>query len=88
MLEHSHGRFGWRGQDRLCQDVNLPGNGRQWPLGNIQVLGKSNAEAMRGEEPHLTKLARFFPSIGAVNPALTAMANAVRVGEHVAGRLG
>ena len=29
----------------------------------------------------------FFPSIGAVNPALTAMANAIRVGEHIAGRL-
>ena len=25
----------------------------------------------------------FFPSIGAVNPALTAMANALRVGEHI-----
>ena len=25
----------------------------------------------------------FFPSIGAVNPALTAMANAIRVGEHI-----
>ena len=30
----------------------------------------------------------FFPSIGAVNPALTAMANAIRVGEHLAERLG
>jgi choline dehydrogenase-like flavoprotein len=30
----------------------------------------------------------FFPSIGAVNPALTAMANAMRVGEHLRGRLG
>jgi choline dehydrogenase-like flavoprotein len=29
----------------------------------------------------------FFPSIGAVNPALTAMANALRVGEHLEGRL-
>ena len=29
-----------------------------------------------------------FPSIGAVNPALTAMANALRVGDHVAQRLG
>jgi choline dehydrogenase-like flavoprotein len=29
----------------------------------------------------------FFPSIGAVNPALTAMANAVRVGDHLIGRL-
>jgi choline dehydrogenase-like flavoprotein len=30
----------------------------------------------------------FFPSIGAVNPALTAMANAIRVGEHLLERLG
>jgi choline dehydrogenase-like flavoprotein len=30
----------------------------------------------------------FFPSIGAVNPALTAMANAIRVGEHLVERLG
>ena len=30
----------------------------------------------------------FFPSIGAVNPALTAMANALRVGDHLKDRLG
>jgi choline dehydrogenase-like flavoprotein len=30
----------------------------------------------------------FFPSIGAVNPALTAMANAARVGDHLIERLG
>ena len=29
----------------------------------------------------------FFPSIGAVNPALTAMANAIRVGDHIADRI-
>src|SRR4029077_2419318 len=29
----------------------------------------------------------FFPSIGAVNPALTAMANALRVGDHLLQRL-
>jgi choline dehydrogenase-like flavoprotein len=190
-------------------DFYLAGDDREWPLGNIQMLGKSNAMAMKGEEPHLTKLAphwsldevathavdfwlttedlpkpdnrvtvdsdgnihlayagsndseaadlyhefrkilnhvgmadhhvlhknfymsmnvpiagvahqagtcrfgtdpatsvldvncrahevdnlyvadtSFFPSIGAVNPALTAMANAIRVGEHIAGRLG
>ena len=28
-----------------------------WPVGNIQMVGKSNAAAMRGEEPALTKLA-------------------------------
>ena len=37
-------------------DFYLPGDGREWPLGNIQMLGKSNAEAMRGEEPKLTAL--------------------------------
>ena len=30
----------------------------------------------------------FFPSIGAVNPGLTAIANGIRVGEHIAERLG
>jgi choline dehydrogenase-like flavoprotein len=30
----------------------------------------------------------FFPSIGAVNPALTAMANALRVGDHLLDRIG
>ena len=29
----------------------------------------------------------FFPSIGAVNPALTAIANAIRVADHLRGRL-
>ena len=30
----------------------------------------------------------FFPASSAVNPALTAMANALRVGDHVLERLG
>jgi choline dehydrogenase-like flavoprotein len=32
--------------------------------------------------------ASFFPSSGAVNPALTIMANALRVGDHLQARLG
>ena len=28
----------------------------EWPLGNIQMIGKSNAEAMQGEKPKVTKL--------------------------------
>ena len=32
--------------------------------------------------------ARFFPSSAAVNPALTIMANALRVGDHLRKRLG
>jgi choline dehydrogenase-like flavoprotein len=38
-------------------DFYFAGPGREWPLGNIQMLGKSNASAMKGEEPKLTKLA-------------------------------
>jgi choline dehydrogenase-like flavoprotein len=38
-------------------DYYLAGPDNHRPLGNIQMLGKSNAEAMKGEEPHLTKLA-------------------------------
>ena len=38
-------------------DFYLAGDGREWPIGNIQMLGKSNAMAMKGEEPKLTMLA-------------------------------
>jgi choline dehydrogenase-like flavoprotein len=38
-------------------DFYLASSGGRGPLGNIQLLGKSNAGAMKGEEPHLTKLA-------------------------------
>ena len=38
-------------------DFYLAGDGRPWPLGNIQMVGKSNAGAMKGEEPKLTFLA-------------------------------
>jgi choline dehydrogenase-like flavoprotein len=38
-------------------DFYFAGDGREWPLGNIQMCGKSNAEAMKGEEPKLTMLA-------------------------------
>ncbi len=38
-------------------DFYLAGGDRKWPLGNIQMTGKSNAGAMKGEEPDLTLLA-------------------------------
>jgi choline dehydrogenase-like flavoprotein len=54
--------FGEQANDTVYQktlalnDFYLPALGREWPLGNIQMLGKSNAGAMKGEEPHLAKL--------------------------------
>jgi choline dehydrogenase-like flavoprotein len=45
-------------QKTLCiNDFYLGADGYEWPVGNIQMVGKSNAEAMKGEEPKLTKLA-------------------------------
>ncbi|MGO9873480.1 MAG: GMC oxidoreductase [Acidimicrobiia bacterium] len=38
-------------------DLYLGAVGYDWPIGNIQMVGKSNAAAMKGEEPKLTMLA-------------------------------
>jgi choline dehydrogenase-like flavoprotein len=38
-------------------DFYLATKDRDWPLGNIQMIGKSNAGAMKGEEPKLTRIA-------------------------------
>src|SRR5215470_12078230 len=37
-------------------DFYFPTEDYEYPAGNIQMIGKSNAEAMRGEKPKLTKL--------------------------------
>jgi choline dehydrogenase-like flavoprotein len=37
-------------------DFYFEAPGYPWPAGNIQMIGKSNAEAMRGEKPKLTRL--------------------------------
>ena len=37
-------------------DFYLGAKDYPWPIGNIQMIGKSNAEAMRGEKPKLTRL--------------------------------
>jgi choline dehydrogenase-like flavoprotein len=38
-------------------DFYLATRDYQWPMGNIQMIGKSNAEAMRGEQPEKTMFA-------------------------------
>jgi choline dehydrogenase-like flavoprotein len=38
-------------------DFYLATKNYQWPMGNIQMIGKSNAEAMRGEQPEKTMFA-------------------------------
>src|SRR4029079_8030274 len=41
-------------QKTLClNDFYFGAKEYDWPVGNIQMVGKSNAEAMKGEEPLL-----------------------------------
>ena len=52
-------------------------------------VGRSNADCQAHELDNLYVVdTSVFPSIGAVNPALTAMANSLRVGDHLLERLG
>ena len=44
-------------EDARHERLLLRADDYEWPVGNIQMVGKSNAEAMKGEEPKLTKLA-------------------------------
>jgi choline dehydrogenase-like flavoprotein len=58
-------------------------------FGNDPASSVLNADCRAHELDNLYVVdTSFFPSIGAVNPALTAMANALRVGDHLLGRMG
>ena len=58
-------------------------------FGNDPATSVLNADCRAHEVDNLYVVdTSFFPSIGAVNPALTAMANALRVGDHLLERLG
>ncbi|MGY4643355.1 GMC family oxidoreductase [Cellulomonas sp. URHB0016] len=58
-------------------------------FGNDPTASVLNADCRAHEVDNLYVVdTSFFPSIGAVNPALTAMANALRVGDHLLARLG
>src|SRR5262249_4928586 len=76
----------------LGQRIPLPGVARQ--NGTVRVGDDSKTRALdRNCEAHgLDNLyvgdASFFCSSGAVNPALTIIANALRVGDHLLQRMG
>jgi choline dehydrogenase-like flavoprotein len=58
-------------------------------MGADPATSALNAECRAHELDNLYVVdTSVFPSIGAVNPALTAMANSLRVGDHVLERLG
>jgi choline dehydrogenase-like flavoprotein len=58
-------------------------------FGNDPRTSALNADCQAHDVDNLYVVdASFFPSSGAVNPALTIMANALRVGDHLRARLG
>jgi choline dehydrogenase-like flavoprotein len=78
-------------------DFYGPSGDWEYPMGHIQMLGKSDDWQIKGSAPRGLRWApstpyvvdgSFMPSIGAVNPTLTIVANALRVGDHVAERIG
>jgi choline dehydrogenase-like flavoprotein len=59
------------------------------PFGTDPAASALDADCRAHEVDNLYVVdTSFFPSIGAVNPSLTAMANALRVGDRVLERLG
>jgi hypothetical protein len=74
-----------RGQISLAAAVVAPEPMDRSPLG---VYGEEyHPDAVRARQPHVVDTS-FFPSTSAVNPALHATADALRVGDHRLERLG
>jgi len=76
----------------LGQDIPIGGTAHQagtlrFGTDPTQSVLDTNCKAHELDNLYVTD-GSFFPSIGAVNPTLTIIANALRVGDHVAKRLG
>jgi choline dehydrogenase-like flavoprotein len=75
----------------MCMDIPVAGVAHQagtCRFGTDPATSVLDADCKAHELDNLYVVdTSFFPSIGAVNPALTAMANAMRVGEHLLGRM-
>ena len=75
----------------LDQRIPLAGNAHQCGTVRFGTDPASSALDVNCRAHDLDNLyvvdTSFFPSSGAVNPALTAMANALRVGDHLLERL-
>jgi choline dehydrogenase-like flavoprotein len=85
--DHLFGRFAY-----LKNDIPVAGCAHQAGtvrFGNDPKTSALNVDCRAHEVDNLYVVdTSVFPSIGAVNPALTAMANALRVGDHLLERTG
>lgn len=70
--------------------MNLPVKQLSAPDSELCLARKADLDCRRPSSSQHLPLWReheFFPCIGAVNPSLTAIANALRVGDHLLERL-
>jgi choline dehydrogenase-like flavoprotein len=85
--DHLFGRFAY-----MKNEIPVAGCAHQagtTRMGSDQTTSVVNADCRAHELDNLYVVdTSVFPSIGAVNPALTAMANSLRVGDHILDRLG
>src|SRR5262245_1780321 len=85
--DHLFGRFAY-----MANAIPVAGCAHQagtCRFGSDQATSALNVDCRAHEVDNLYVVdTSVFPSIGAVNPALTAMANALRVGDHLVERLG
>jgi choline dehydrogenase-like flavoprotein len=96
-LEHMMSRAGAHPvllERSLYFGKDIPISGTAHQAGTAR-FGKSPAESVLNLDCRAHELdnlyvtdASFFPSIGAVNPTLTIIANALRVADHICGRFG
>ena len=96
-LEHAMGRVGAHPvllERKLYFGKGIPIGGTAHQAGTLR-FGTDPASSVLDLDCKAHQLdnlyvtdASFFPSIGAVNPTLTIIANALRVAEHLKGRLG
>ena len=79
---------------KLCLGKEIPISGTSHQAGTCRFgtdpatsVLDLNCRAREAENLYVTD-ASFFPSIGATNPTLTIIANALRVADHLKGRRG
>jgi choline dehydrogenase-like flavoprotein len=85
--DHLFGRFAY-----MKNDIPVAGCAHQagtCRFGDDPATSVLNVDCRAHEVDNLYVVdTSVFPSIGAVNPALTAMANSLRVGDHLLSRMG
>ena len=84
--DHLIHRFAYMKNEIPVAGVRAPGGTCRFGTDPASSVLDANCKAHELDNLYVVDTS-IFPSIGAVNPALTAMANSLRVGDHLLERL-